>query len=80
MLHLSDLPVGRDGRTRRAVRELERAGLVMVQRKPGRRLDVTILDTSGAGARTDNSPTMRAAENREPISDLLRRTILEALE
>jgi DNA-binding IscR family transcriptional regulator len=33
---------------RRAVRELERAGLVTVQRKPGRGLDVTLLDADEA--------------------------------
>jgi hypothetical protein len=38
---------------RRAVRELERAGLVTVQRKPGRGLDVTILDVPAAGRKRE---------------------------
>ena len=33
---------------RRAIRELERAGLVSIKRKPGRGLEVTILDASPA--------------------------------
>jgi hypothetical protein len=32
---------------RRAARELERAGLVAIHRKPGRGLEVTILDVPG---------------------------------
>jgi hypothetical protein len=39
---------------RRAVRALERAGLVGVRRKPGRGLDVTILD--GPAAKAENAP------------------------
>ena len=34
---------------RRAVRELERAGLVAIYRKPGRGLEVTLLDTPAEG-------------------------------
>jgi hypothetical protein len=32
---------------RRAIRELERAGLVTINRKPGRGLEVTMFDTPG---------------------------------
>jgi hypothetical protein len=41
---------------RRAIRELERAGLVTIRRKPGRGLEVTIVD----------NPETAAADNYRP--------------
>jgi hypothetical protein len=41
---------------RRAIRQLEQAGLVAIRRKPGRGLEVTLLDEPG------NNPSRRATE------------------